>query len=247
MRVLFFPTCLVDRFLPDAGLAAARVLRALGVDVAVATRATCCGQPAFNAGYAAEAGRIAAHTLRALAGHDAIVVPSGSCTAMMRHHWRTVLGAGDAARYDDIAHRTFELSEFIVRRLGVTQLGQGLRGRRVAWHHGCHALRELRVRDEPLLLLQNAGAEIVTWEAAEECCGFGGLFSVKLPEVSVAMADRKIDTLVRAPGSDAAPAVLASADGGCLLQLGGRLRSRNIDLPVRHLAQLLDEAMHGNP
>jgi len=252
MRVCFFATCLVDRLLPDAGIAAARLLRTLGADVVVPGDATCCGQPAFNAGYAAEARRIAAHTLRALDREDYVVLPSGSCTAMLRHHWSTLLDNGDATRARALADRTFELAEFIVRVLGVTHIGDGLRGRRIAWHHGCHALRELRVRDEPLLLLRNAGASIVDWEASEECCGFGGLFAVKLPEVSAAMADRKLDTLVQIDSgkshvTSAATTVdvLSSADGGCLLQMAGRMHHRGIGIPVRHIAHLLEEAARG--
>ena len=114
----------------------------------------------------------------------------------------------------------YELAEYVVDVLGVTELGSGLRGLRVAYHHGCHALRELGERAQPLRLLADAGAEVVSWEAAEECCGFGGLFAVKLPWVSAAMADRKLDTL---PDVD----VLTSADGGCLMQLGGRGRARD--------------------
>ena len=252
MRVCFFATCLVDRLLPDAGMAAARLLRTLGTDVIVPGAATCCGQPAFNAGYAADARRIAAHTLRALDREDYVVLPSGSCAAMLRHHWSELLDDGAGERAGALADRTFELAEFIVRVLGITHIGDGLHGRRIAWHHGCHALRELGVREEPLLLLRNAGASIVDWEAAEECCGFGGLFAVKLPEVSVAMADRKLDTLVQSPGSTAGattegPAVdvLSSADGGCLLHMAGRMRHRGIGIPVRHIAQLLEEAARG--
>ena len=133
----------------------------------------------------------------------------------------------------------YELSEFIVNVLGVTELGRGLEGLKVAYHHGCHALRELGVRDEPVTLLRNAGATVVAWEAAEECCGFGGLFAVKLPHVSVAMADRKLTTLASTEAR-----VLTSADGGCLLHLAGRAR-RHPDAgvtTVRHLASLLLEA-----
>ena len=119
--------------------------------------------------------------------------------------------------------------------LGVTSVGRGLEGRTIAYHHGCHALRELRVHDEPLRLLEGAGARVVPWEAAEECCGFGGLFSVKLPVVSAGMADRKLDTL---------PAVdfLTSADGGCLMQLSTRAARRGLRLSFRHLASVLKEA-----
>jgi len=239
LRVSLFVTCLGDHVFADGVADAVRLLRALGVEVEVPGGQTCCGQPAHNAGYTDEARRVARHTLSVLDGTEAVVTPSGSCAAMLRHGYPRILSgdpAEEAAR--TLAARTYELSEFIVRRLGVTELGAGLRGRRVAYHHGCHALRELGVRDEPLRLLAGAGAEVVSWPAAEECCGFGGTFSVKLPHVSAGMADRKLDTL---PEID----VLTSADPGCLLQLGGRAGHRGDRITVRHLATVLLEATHG--
>jgi L-lactate dehydrogenase complex protein LldE len=246
LRVLLFTTCLVGELEASTGAAAARLLRGLGVDVHVPAGQTCCGQPAYNAGHVGEAQRIARHTLDVLESADAVVLPSGSCATMVRHHYPrlfasdTVSASDDVARARALANRTYELSEFIVRVLKRTTLGDGLRGRRVAYHHGCHGLRELGVRDEPLRLLRNAGATVVEWEAAEECCGFGGLFSVKLPEVSGAMADRKLDTL-----SGASPDVLTSADAGCLLHLEGRMRRRGGSIETRHLAHLLLEAAVG--
>jgi L-lactate dehydrogenase complex protein LldE len=150
---------------------------------------------------------------------------------MIRCFYPGLVGAeADAARA--LAARTFELSQFVVEVLGVARLGDGLRGRRIAYHHSCHALRELGVREAPVSLLAGCGAEVVEWKAAEECCGFGGLFSAKLPEVSAAMADRKLDTL---PEID----LVTSTDGGCLLQLGGRAAKRRTGPPFRHLASVL--------
>lgn len=232
MRVALFATCLGDRLFADACADAVRLLRKLGVEVDYPAGQTCCGQPALNAGHVAEARRMALHTVAAFHGADYVVLPSGSCAGMVRTHYPALLGSA-AAR--DLAQRTYELSQFVVRVLGVTSVGRGLEGRTVAYHHGCHALRELRVRDEPLTLLEGAGARVVPWEAAEECCGFGGLFSVKLPAVSVGMADRKLDTL---PGAD----VVTSADGGCLLQLSARAAHRRLPLSFRHLSSVLWEA-----
>lgn len=149
-----------------------------------------------------------------------------------------------------LAERTYELSEFLVRVLGVTRsgpdgspaaIGTGLAGRRLVYHHGCHALRELGVRDEPLALLRACGAEVSAWEGDTECCGFGGLFSTKFPQVSAGMADRKLDALP--PGVH----VVTSTDGGCLLQLSGRAQRRaEADGPVFvHLATLLREGIDG--
>lgn len=238
MRIALFATCLGDRLFPDACLDAVRLLRSLGVDVYVPGEQSCCGQPALNAGYAQEARRMARHTVAALRNADYVVLPSGSCAGMLRTHYSRLL-PGDAGA-TAVASRTYELAEFIVRVLGVTELGRGLEGRAVAYHHGCHALRELRVRDEPLSLLEGAGARVVPWEAGEECCGFGGLFSVKLPEVSVGMADRKLDTL---QGVD----LVTSADGGCLMQMAARAGHRGLPLSFRHLASLLWEAASGEP
>lgn len=237
MRVSLFATCLVGELEGSTGLAAARLLRRLGVDVDVPAGQTCCGQPAYNAGHVDEAKRIAGHTLDVLESSDAIVLPSGSCAAMIRHHYAKLV-PGSRARA--LAGRTYELTEFIVDVLKRPKLGRGLEGRRVAWHHGCHGLRELGLREAPLELLRNAGATVVDWSANEECCGFGGLFSVKLPEVSAAMADRKLDTL-----AETIPDVLTSADAGCLLHLEGRARRRGIDIPIRHIAHLLLEAADG--
>lgn len=218
MNVALFVTCLADHYFAEAGADAVRLLRHLGCEVAFPEAQTCCGQPAWNAGATAEAARMARHTVDVLADSEAVVLPSGSCATMVRKFYPRVVGGGRAAEGAELAARTFELGEFIVHRLGVTRLGDGLAGRRVAVHQGCHALRELRLETEPAVLLEGAGAEVVPWEAADECCGFGGLFSVKMPAVSAAMADRKLDGL---PEVD----WVVSGDPGCLLQLDGRNRA----------------------
>lgn len=236
MRVALFVTCLADQFYAEAGVAAVRLLRALGVQVDFPEGQTCCGQPAFNAGHWGEAVPLARRTLRVFAEAEYVVLPSGSCASMVKNHYPELLPGHREALA--LAERTYELSQFLVRVLGVKRLGEGLKERKVAYHHGCHALRELGVREEPLLLLQGAGAEVLPWEASEECCGFGGLFSVKLPEVSLAMADRKLATLPEAE-------VLTSTDAGCLLHLTGRLKRKGKNLKVAPLATLLWEAYAG--
>lgn len=240
MRISLFVTCLGDRFFAEAAADAVRLLRSLGVEVDFPAGQTCCGQPAWNAGHAGLARAMAEHTVEAMAGDGPVVAVSGSCTAMIRHRYPELLVGGDRVRpgAGELAARTYELAEFIVDVLGVSDLGRGLEGRTLAYHPGCHALRELGEREAPLALLRRAGARVVEWEAAEECCGFGGLFSVKVPPVSVAMADRKLDSL---PSVDA----LVSADPGCLLHLDGRARRRGLGLPLRHLASLLWEARDG--
>ncbi len=240
MKVALFVTCLADQFFAEAGVAAVRLLRHLGCTVEFPQGQTCCGQPAYNAGYWAEARQVAEHTLGVLEGADYVVLPSGSCTTMLRAFYPELFREQPRrfAQAEALSHKTHELAEFIVKVLGVSHLGQGLKGRRIAYHHGCHALRELGIKQEPLTLLRNAGAEIVDWAAAEECCGFGGLFSVKLPEVALSMADRKLSTLPPTSQID----YLTSADGGCMLHLSGRIENRGLGLPVKPLASVLWEA-----
>ncbi len=239
MNVAFFVTCLADHYFAEAAADAVRLLRHLGCEVTFPANQTCCGQPAHNAGRGREAVRMAHHTLGVFRNADAVVLPSGSCAAMVRKTYPGIAGER-IAEADALAAKVFELGEFIVRRLGVTRLGSGLTGRRVAIHQGCHALRELRLEAEPDTLLGGAGAEVVPWEAREECCGFGGLFSVKMPEVSTAMADRKLDTL---PDVD----WVVSGDGGCLLQLEGRSRARGQEVEFLHLATALWRGVADGP
>ena len=231
MNVALFATCLGDQFYADACSDAVRLLRYAGVEVDVPQSQTCCGQPAYNAGRKPEAIRMAHQTLDTFDGADYVVLPSGSCAGMIRCFYPDLMN-NDLKRAQALADRTYELSHFLVEVLGIQDLGSGLTGKRIAYHHSCHALRELGVSNQPISLLKNCGAEVVTWGADEECCGFGGLFSAKLPEVSAAMADRKLDTL---PDVD----FVTSTDGGCLLQLSGRGNRRRLPIQFRHFASLL--------
>jgi L-lactate dehydrogenase complex protein LldE len=249
MRVALFATCLGDNFFADACADTVRLLRHFGAEVDFPEAQTCCGQPAYNSGHRSDARRMARHTDRVFADAEYVVLPSGSCAAMVRCFYPELLtGAdrpADAGGVERVTHahplpdallglsdRTWDLCSFLVHVLGVEEVGPGLAGSTVAYHHGCHALRELRVDHEPVRLLQGAGAQIVPWEADRECCGFGGLFATKLPEVSAAMADRKLETL---------PAVdwVTSLDGGCLLQLRGRAARLGGAPPFEHLSSLL--------
>ena len=233
-KVALFAPCLVDSLYPEVAEDLVKVLRKVHATVSYPEGQTCCGQPAFNAGHVDEARRAARHTVAVFQDADYVVLPSGSCAGMMRGHFPGLLGTDVGV--SELAMRTYELSQFLVRVLGVDTLGGGLDGRRIAYHHGCHALRELGVHDEPVSLLRAAGAQVVAWEADDECCGFGGLFSVKLPIVSTGMADRKLDTL---PEVD----LVTSADGGCLMQMSGRSRHRGRSVRFRHLASVLWEAV----
>jgi L-lactate dehydrogenase complex protein LldE len=236
-RVSFFPTCVVDTLAAEVGVSAVRVLRRLGWEVGLPGDATCCGQPAWNAGFADEAARVARTTLDALERTDGtICVPAGSCATMIRVFWPElfeVTGDHDAYRRAlALRGRVREFSELVATRAdriaGSVEL-------RVAYHHSCHMLRELRLHDQPEQLLSRAGARVEAWSADERCCGFGGLFSVKQPEMSVAMADDKIDSL---PDCD----LLVGCDESCLMHLRARMQHRGDPRPVRHLANVLDEA-----
>jgi L-lactate dehydrogenase complex protein LldE len=240
VRVTLLVTCVVDLLEPEVGEATVRVLRAAGCDVSVNLAQTCCGQPGWNAGHAKEAARVARATLEALEaeladGAEAVVVPAGSCAAMVKVFWPELFTvAGDEAAADRaraVGEVTHELSSFLVaRELPALSAGDA----RVAYHHSCHMLRELRIRHDPESLVDLV-AERVEWPDDDRCCGFGGLFSVKLPEVSTAMADEKLATV------DAD--LVVGCDTSCLAQL--RTRSEAVGNPVRtrHLAQLLDDAL----
>jgi L-lactate dehydrogenase complex protein LldE len=247
-RVALLITCVGDLLTPDAVEATVKVLEAAGCEVTCPLSQTCCGQPAWNSGFVDDAARVAATTLDALAealdeGAQAVVAPAGSCTTMMKVFWPELFSlAGDhkrAALARQVGERTFELSQYLHgRQLPALGLAEPLR---VAWHHSCHMLRELHLHDEPLEVLGAVeGCEVVRWDDGERCCGFGGMFSFKLPETSVAMADDKLDTLAAAEPS---PQVLAGADSSCLLHLQSRAAARGTPVEIRHLAEIVAEAL----
>lgn len=237
MKVSLFITCVGDQFGPGAGVAAVRLLRQAGCTVDFPMAQTCCGQPAYNAGYHDDARAVAKHFLDVFERSEYIVTPSGSCGAMVRHY--AELFREDSVqlrRAWEVAERTYELTQFLVDVLHVESTGVDLRGVRVAYHDSCHAMRSMGVREQPRALLRAAGAELVEWD--EACCGFGGLFSVKMPEISSAMMARKLDSLQEA-GEQRPVDVLTSTDLGCLMQLGGGLERRALGPPWAHVAELL--------
>ncbi|MBI3768906.1 MAG: (Fe-S)-binding protein [Deltaproteobacteria bacterium] len=235
MEVQLLVTCLADQLAPEVGEATVDLLERLGHRVRFPEAQTCCGQPAFNDGFSAEAAALAARTVEIFSAPAPVVVPSGSCATMIRHFYPGLLERGPhgpAARA--LAARTFELSEFLVRVLGRTDVGAGWSGR-VTYHDSCHLLRELGVRDEPRRLLAGvAGVELVEMAYPEHCCGFGGAFAVKFPEVSSAILDPKVESII-ATGADA----VVANDTGCLLQLAGGLRRRGSTIRTLHLAEIL--------
>jgi L-lactate dehydrogenase complex protein LldE len=240
VKVHLFHTCLVNDFGPEIAFAVVRVLEHLGIEVDVPTNQTCCGQPAFNAGFHDEARAVARQTLRVLdATSGPIIVPSGSCADMLVHQYAVLFervpATLDVARRVSIRCREF--SQFLAE-VAPAGIGGQLRAR-VAFHPSCHLLRGLGVREPPKAALQSVtGVEQVTVNDPDECCGFGGLFSVKNPAISSAMLDRKLTNL-EASGADR----VVSCDLGCLLHLGGGLHRRGSSMRPQHLAELLDESI----
>jgi L-lactate dehydrogenase complex protein LldE len=237
MKVGLFVTCLVDQMWSSIGVSTVEVLRRAGCAVEFDERQTCCGQPAFNTGYATEARQVAQRFIELFEASrvDAIVSPSGSCTAMV-HHYETLFADDESwrERARKIAQRTYELSSFLVRVLKVEDVGARFAGR-VTWHDACHGLRDLNIHSEPRRLIRHVReTELVELENADACCGFGGTFSVKYPEISVAILEQKIEAIERA-GVDA----VVSGDASCLMQIGGRLSRTNSKVRVMHLAELL--------
>ena len=237
MKVALFATCLVDQLWPTVGEATVEVLRRAGCEVTFDARQTCCGQPAYNTGYREEARAVGGALVELYDADpaDAIVMPSGSCAAMVKH-LPELFDEDDPrrARATSVAARTFELATLLVRELGVTDLGARFEGR-VTWHDACHGLRELDLKDEPRALLNAvAGLELVEAKGCDTCCGFGGTFSVKHPELSVAMVDWKLQHVEQA-NVDA----VVSGDVSCLMQLGGRLEERGASVRTLHLAEVL--------
>jgi L-lactate dehydrogenase complex protein LldE len=242
MHVALLVTCVVDLFEPDVGVATVKVLRAAGCTVGVPEGQTCCGQPAWNSGFHEEAAAVARTTLAALEadGADVVVVPAGSCATMIRVFWPELFElVGDhdaAARARALGERTKELSELLAERLPeLPPLHHA--PTTIAYHHSCHMLRELHIEAAPgEVLAAVEGCERAEWGEDKRCCGFGGLFSFKLPEVSVAMADDKLKSLE-------GTGVVVGCDSSCLLHLRSRAEHEGRPISTKHLAQLVAEAL----
>lgn len=236
-RVQLLVTCLVDRFFPDTGESVVRVLERAGVTVTVPRGQTCCGQPAFNAGYDGDARALARHTIDVLgASDDPVVIPSGSCGDMVIHQYAALLDDdpeyGPKARA--LAARTYELTTFLTQVLGVTDLGARAAGT-LSYHACCHGLRGLGVDAGPKALLAKVqGAASCPLPEAEVCCGFGGLFAVKMADISTEMLKRKLDA-IDASGAD----TIAVTDVSCAMHMNGGLRRRGSRARVTHIADVL--------
>lgn len=243
-RVGLFVTCLVDLMRPSVGLAAAQLIENAGCTVIVPRGQTCCGQPAYNAGDSDTARELALQTARSFDGCDFVVVPSGSCAAMLRVHYPALFkGRGDIEfEMKAFAERVHELTAFLVNVRRATATDARFEGR-VVHHDACSGLRELGIRNEPRRLLAAVeGLKLMEAPEVTPCCGFGGLFSIKYPAISTAVADRKIEDL-----ETPSPDLVTGGDLGCLMNLAGRLKRTGSALPVRHVAEVLAGALDEPP
>ena len=232
-----FVTCIIDQLYPQVGVSVVRVLRRLGVNVDFPSDQTCCGQPLYNSGYTRRARSLARRVLSTFRDSDYIVVPSGSCAAMMRVFYLDLFQDKPETLklVKQFSPKVYEFSQFLVQVLGVQDTGSAYAGK-ATYHPSCHLLREMEVRDEPQQLLQPvSGLELSDLPQAEVCCGFGGTFSVKYPHISEAMLADKIDNVI-STGAD----TLVSCDMSCLMNIDGGLSRRDSHVKVRHLAQVLD-------
>ncbi len=234
-RVTLFVTCIVDSLYPQIGEATVAILERLGITVHVPRGLTCCGQMAFNVGFRDDAYAIAGRTIEVLHGDDDVVLPSGSCAAMIRHLYPELFAdSPHAAVAGYLARRTYELTEYLVDVLGVTQVGAHFDGA-IAYHHSCHGLRFLGIKDQPRKLLEYvAGAKIVSLAGHDECCGFGGLFAIKQAAISETMLDRKLANIA-ASGAD----LVVMGDASCMTQIAGGLSRAGSPVKARHIAEVL--------
>jgi len=233
--VQLFVTCIVDAFYPHVGRAVVQVLEDRGLTVEFPKNQTCCGQPAFNAGHRDEARAMAEHTIRVLDTTDgSIVIPSGSCAAMIIDQYDDLF-SGDvelAAAGQRVADRVSEFTQFLVDDLGLADLDASST-ESVTFHPSCHGLRHLGLDGYGERVLDEAGADRCELEGADECCGFGGLFAVEMPEVSGAIMDTKLDN-VEATGAE----TLVGYDMSCLMHLSGGLRRRGSEIDVKHISEM---------
>lgn len=238
-RVQLFITCILDTLYPEVGEAVVRVLQRAGAAVEFPPDQTCCGQPAFNAGMRDEARRMAIHTIQVFEKTTgAVVVPSGSCAAMIRHGYLELFAHDEQwlRRSRELAGRTYEFTEYLVDVQGVVDLGAQLH-EKVTYHSSCHLLRELGVDLQPRTLLSHVrGVDFIELTGTQECCGFGGVFSVEHPQISNAMLERKLAYVEESGAS-----LVVSCDAGCITNINGGLRRRGKSQRAVHIAEILDQ------
>lgn len=239
--VSLFVTCMVDTLYPEVGISTVKILEHVGLEVDFPQRQTCCGQPGFNGGYWAEARRVADKWLAAFHDAEVIVAPSGSCVAMVRHEYQRLYAdePQKLRKAEKLAGVTWELTEFLVDGLGIRDLGARLpKPQTFAFHDSCHGLRQLKLGQQARTLVRNIEkASVIEMEGHEECCGFGGLFSIKMPDVSEAMLGRKMAHV------KACPAQVLSLDVSCMANINGGLSKNGANQRVRHVAEIIAEAL----
>ena len=239
--VYYFGTCLIDMFYPEAGMAGLNLIRREGVKVIFPPEQTCCGQPAYNSGFPNEAKRVALKQIRLFPKDYPIVVPSGSCAGMMKYHYPYLFAEDsnlDAVKR--FSSRIVELSEFLVQVLKIKLMDRG-RPIKVTWHSSCHALREMGViEDSKSLIRQLKNVELVELQNESECCGFGGTFAVKQPDISGAMVADKVEDIHQTGAS-----LLLAGDCGCLMNINGAMEYENSPIKGQHLAEFIWERING--
>lgn len=240
-KVYYFGTCLIDLFYPQAGMAGIELIQREGIEVLFPQRQSCCGQPAYNSGFPDEARKVARQQLKAFPHDYPIVVPSGSCGGMLKHHYpKLFVDQPEAAEAQRFSSRVIELTEFLVRVLDI-QLEDRGQPIKVTWHSSCSALREMRVIDySKALLRQLQNVELIELQRERECCGFGGSFSVKQADLSSAMVNDKVADIEQTGASR-----VLSGDCGCLMHIGGALDYRKSPIPAQHIAEFIRERING--
>jgi L-lactate dehydrogenase complex protein LldE len=235
MKVNLFIPCLNDQYFPEVGVAMVKVLQKVGCEVEYSLEQTCCGQPAFNTGYRSDAKYLAERFINIFADSDYVVAPSGSCISMVKVFYDELnLSKGLTTELSILKGKIFELSEFLVDILQVTDVGASFKGK-VTYHDSCHLLRELKISDQPRQLIKNVNAvEFIEMKESDRCCGFGGTFSVKFPELSCVLTEEKVKN-IEASGAD----YVIGCDSSCLMNIEGVLKKRGSKIKTMHLAELL--------
>lgn len=240
-KVYYFGTCLIDLCFPQAGMAGIELIQREGIEVIFPQQQSCCGQPAYNAGFPEETKKVARQQLKAFPLDYPIVVPSGSCGGMLKHHYpKLFANEPEAAEAQRFSSRVIELTEFLVTVLDIKLEDRG-EPIKVTWHSSCSALREMGVIEySKSLLRQLQNVELIELQRERECCGFGGTFSVKQPDISTAMVSDKVADIAQTGA-----ARVLSGDCGCLMNIGGALEYRNLAIPAQHIAEFIRERTHG--
>jgi L-lactate dehydrogenase complex protein LldE len=243
-RAGLFVTCLVDLFRPSVGMAASKLIELAGCEVVVPRNQTCCGQPAYNSGDRTDARKIALQTIAAFDDCDYVVVPSGSCASMLKTHYPRLMedDPSEKTRAEKFAARVHELVSFLVDERGLKTVHSSFTGT-VTYHDSCSGLRELGIKSQPRQLLTSIeGLQLIEMADCEVCCGFGGTFCIKFPDISIAMVEKKTANIAAVN-----PDVLLAADLGCLMNMAGKLKREGRQIACRHVAELLAGEMTDPP